>query len=296
LYVTVLFSLFARSAGAVETSFDQEVKEILRVLNFVKDVITEVFSSSNTHLDNQEESIINATLKIYDWWTYHDMISVHVNYVIREMHGNINNYYRAVFITVSELQSLFDDYLITPSPIVETFLTLMLRNVPQSDFDMENDLILTSEWDVIHLVLTLELIQTTTSNEMELLIWWDVVESMMVQSSAQLQRIMYKFKNPSSFVQDHSWQSKFCTYHINRHMGFATAHLIADKEFPTKVKPKVQQMFQNIRSSFENLVNHADWIDWESREKALKKSENMRSFIGKFETAFSALLYSELWF
>lgn len=58
------------------------------------------------------------------------------------------------------------------------------------------------------------------------------------------------------------------------------SYLIVEENFMTETKPKVEQMIDNIRRSFNTLVHHATWMDWETKENTLRKSGKMKSLIG----------------
>lgn len=76
-------------------------------------------------------------------------------------------------------------------------------------------------------------------------------------------------------------RSGYCAASVNKLMGFAVSFLIVEENFMTETKPKVEKMIDNIRRAFNNLVRHATWMDWETKEKTLQKSQKMKSLIGK---------------
>lgn len=75
-------------------------------------------------------------------------------------------------------------------------------------------------------------------------------------------------------------------------MGFALSYLFIEDNFLTKTKPKVEKMIDNIRRSFNTIVNHLSWMDWTTKESTLKKSQKMKSLIG--EKSFFNERYDDL--
>lgn len=74
-------------------------------------------------------------------------------------------------------------------------------------------------------------------------------------------------------------RSSYCTSSVNKLMGYAVSYLIIEKNFMTETKPKVEMMLSNIQRSFNNIIYHS-WMDWETKERSLRKSQKMRSLIG----------------
>lgn len=63
-------------------------------------------------------------------------------------------------------------------------------------------------------------------------------------------------------------------------MGMAASYSIANKSFLTDTKPKVQAMFNDIKSAFKKLIHKNNWMDRKTKMATIEKCENMRSLIG----------------
>lgn len=55
---------------------------------------------------------------------------------------------------------------------------------------------------------------------------------------------------------------------------------IAEPQFLTKTKPKVQTMLSFIQNAFSQLVNDLHWMDAKTKEQTLQKAKQMDSLIG----------------
>lgn len=197
-----------------------------------------------------------------------------------DINGNLSD---LIYIKVSDLQKLVDDDLppAEASPVFETYLTQMLSGIPEAEFDMDNDLILTSNGDILYLKLAIKLIHETAPMHLEMFIWWSVIEDLILYTTTSMRQTYYDYLKTITGVDGASSRSGYCTASVNKLMGFAVSYLIIEDNFMTETKPKVEKMIEDIRRTFNNLVYHASWMDWETKQSTLKKSQKMKSLIGE---------------
>lgn len=197
-----------------------------------------------------------------------------------DSNGNLSD---LVYIKVSELQKLVDDDLspATALPVFEKYLTQILSGIPEASFEMDQDVILTSNADIIYLKLAIRFIQQTPLEHLEMFIWWSVIEDLILYTTSDLRELYYDYSRTITGVDGAISRSGYCTSSINKLMGYAVSYLIVEDDFMEKTKPKVERMIENIRWSFNNLVHHAGWMDWDTKKSTLKKSQKMKSLIGK---------------
>ena len=259
---------------------DSEVA-LLAYTVYMKEVIVDVVKKADASFvaSNNLESISNAikvtlelSKKIY---TFIDTAENATK--SEDSNGNLSD---LVYLKVSELQQIIDDDIGESFPVFENFLTQMLSGIPEAQFLMDHDVILTSNADIVYLKLAIKLIRETPKVNIEMFIWWSVIEDLILYTTTHMREMYNQYLKLVTGVDGISSRSAYCTSSVNRLMGFAVSHLILEENFITETKPKVQQMIENIRRSFNTLVLHTTWMDWKTKEKTLKKSQKMKSFIG----------------
>lgn len=193
--------------------------------------------------------------------------------------GNLSD---LVYVKVTELQRIISEYLspIKPNNIFELYLTQILNGIPEAQFEMETDVILTSNADILYLKLAIKLILETPPSHVEMFLWWSVVEDLILYTTSSMRRLYYDYTKMITGIDGSASRSSYCTASVNKLMGFAVSYLIIDKNFMTETRPGVEQMIENIRRSFNNLVHQATWMDQETKESTLRKSQKMKSLIG----------------
>lgn len=189
-----------------------------------------------------------------------------------------------LYMKISELQRIIDDDL-SPTeedvPVFETYLTQMLSGIPEAQFEMDSDLILTSHADILYLKLALKMIREAAPMHLEMFVWWSVIEDLILYTTSSMRQLYYGYLKTITGVDGSTSRSEYCTASVNKLMGFAVSYLVVEENFLTETKPKVERMVENIRRTFNNLVYHASWMDWETKENTLKKSQKMKSLIGE---------------
>ncbi|WP_405023539.1 M13 family metallopeptidase [Mangrovimonas cancribranchiae] len=63
---------------------------------------------------------------------------------------------------------------------------------------------------------------------------------------------------------------------INGTIGEALGKLYVDQKFPPEAKEKAKNMIDNIKIAFENRINNLDWMEPETKEKAIEKLKKMK--------------------
>lgn len=201
---------------------------------------------------------------------------------IEDSNGDLSD---LVYVKISELQKIVDeDNNLSKGESVlvfESYLTQMLSGIPEAQFEMDNDVILTSNADILYLKLAQKLIRETSSQHLEMFLWWSVVEDLILYTTSDMRQLYYDYSKTITGVDGSVSRLSYCTSSVNKLMGFAVSSLIVEENFMTTTRPKVERMVENIRRSFNNLVYHASWMDWETKERTLKKSQKMKSLIGE---------------
>lgn len=266
----------------VESLTDSDVALIAYAL-YMNEVITAIIKKADPafKINESAEKITNAirvtigiSKKIYSFIDAAENASK-----AEDRDGNLSD---LVYIKVSELQKLIDDELPTkePFPVFQKYLTSLLSGIPEAHFDMDHDIVLTSNADILYLKLALNLIAQTRAVDLEAFIWWSVIEDLVLYTTSNMRQLYYDYSKTITGVESSTSRSTYCTSSINRLMGMAVSFLIVEKDFVTETKPKVEGMLNNIRDAFNNLVSQASWMDSMTKESTLQKSQAMTHLIG----------------
>lgn len=248
---------------------------------YIKEVIVAVLKEADSTFEAKEnlEKISKAiqvtleiTKKIYTFIDAAENAS--------KIEDNSNDLGDLLYLKVSELQKIIDDEVGESFPVFENYLTQLLSGVPEAQFLTDHDVILTSTADILYLKLAVKLIQETPTIHLEMFLWWSVIEDLILYTTSSMRALYNEYLKLITGIDTASSRSGYCTSSVNKLMGFAVTYLILEEDFETETRPKVEEMIENIRRSFNTLVMHTTWMDKETKQKTLKKSAAMQSFIG----------------
>jgi predicted metalloendopeptidase len=265
----------------VESNLSHVDVALIAYTTYIKEVIVAVLKEADPtfvveeNLENISKAIkvsLELTKKIYMFVDAAENATK-----VEDSKGNLTD---LVYLKISELQQIIDDDIGESFPVFENYLTQMLSGIPEAQFLMDHDVILTSTADILYLKLAVKLIRETPVIHLEMFIWWSVVEDLILYTTSSMRALYNEYLKLVTGIETASSRSGYCTSSINKLMGFAVSYLILEDDFTTETKPKVEQMIDNIRRSFNTLVMHNTWMDWETKQKTLRKSAAMKSFIG----------------
>ncbi|KAL7019283.1 hypothetical protein ACKWTF_011064 [Chironomus riparius] len=266
-----------------DISIDDEEDIALMAYNiYMKEVIHELIRKAAPTYDingnaNRISKLIQVTVNISkNIYTFIDMAENASKTEDRD--GNLSD---LVYIKVKDLQKQVHEDISEEqsSPILERYMSLMLTGLPEAHFDMEEDIVLTSNADILYLKNAIKLIYETKAIHLEAFLWWSIVEELILYTTSSMRQLYHDYTKTVTGVEGIPSRSSYCTTSINKLMGYAVSYLIVEKNFMIETRPKVENMLSNIQSSFNNIIHHS-WMDWETKEKSLRKSKKMRSLIG----------------
>uniref|UniRef100_A0A182ME88 Peptidase M13 N-terminal domain-containing protein n=1 Tax=Anopheles culicifacies TaxID=139723 RepID=A0A182ME88_9DIPT len=187
-----------------------------------------------------------------------------------------------VYYTVADLQNITDSYLSPkdPLPIWEKLVASVFEGIPEAQLNLQDEMILTSNADILYLKLLVEYLSETPLAHIELYIWWTVVEELILHTTMEVRKLYYDYYKSITPSDGFSSRTLYCTGTVNRLLGMAVSYAISNDNFTQQTKPRVQDMLRYIRTAFEGLVRDTTWMDWPTKQSTLRKSEAMRSLIG----------------
>lgn len=147
-------------------------------------------------------------------------------------------------------------------------------------FDVTEHLILTSWSDIYYIQQAVQYIQDVPTVELELFIWWSIVEEFILHTTTDFRQIHNEYARSITNLEGSTPRSIYCTSVVNQLMGMAVSYAIVQPDFLQITKPKVLNMIENIRLAFGKLVGDASWMDDKTKCSTLEKSQAMKNFVG----------------
>uniref|UniRef100_A0A8W7K8Z3 Uncharacterized protein n=1 Tax=Anopheles albimanus TaxID=7167 RepID=A0A8W7K8Z3_ANOAL len=187
-----------------------------------------------------------------------------------------------VYCTARDLQNITDTHLAANTSFLvwEKLLDSVFEGIPEAQLNLQEEIILTSSSDILYLKLLVGYLAITPLSHIELYIWWNVVEELILHTTVEVRRLYYEYYKTISTADGFSSRTLYCTGTVNRLLGMAVSYAISNNNFTQHTKPKVQDMLGHIRTAFEGLVRDTTWMDWPTKRSTLQKTAAMRSLIG----------------
>lgn len=185
-------------------------------------------------------------------------------------------------ISIDELQELTDDYVAPKKSIINwtKYITVLFKDVTKLKFNKSSDVVLTSTSDIKYLKMLSEFLINSTTDEIELYIWWSVVEELIVHTTKSMRDLQNQYSQSLTSLESTISRSLYCTGGVNQLMGMAVAYFVVNDRFLNETKPRVERMLKNIQVSFDNFLSQIDWMDAKTKKMTLQKSNAMKSLIG----------------
>lgn len=139
---------------------------------------------------------------------------------------------------------------------------------------------MTTSYEIEYLENVALLITNITMADLEFYIWWSVVEDLVIHTTTDIRKLYSEYAKKVTKLEGGISRSLYCTRGVNQMMGMAVSYALIDDHFLDVVQPKVANMLENIRESFNNLVRWTTWMDDRTKCSTLEKSLAMNSFIG----------------
>lgn len=146
--------------------------------------------------------------------------------------------------------------------------------------DFNSEILLSSKPDIMYLQNVVDYISKQPSLEIELYIWWNIVEELVLHTVSDIRKLHSEYARKITKLEGSISRSEYCTEGVNKLMGMAVSYAIAESDFLIYTKPKVVNMLNNIREAFNNLVRETTWMDDGTKHSTLEKSLAMDSLIG----------------
>lgn len=241
-----------------ESNIEDEDLTLIAYHSYMKEVIIAVSKKADPTLETSHrfmddvQNVITVTTdfshKIFS------LVDVAENFSkLEDRDGNLSD---LIYITLNDLQRMVDDEITVEGKIdiFKHYVQLMLEGLPETQFDVNEDLILSSNPDIFYLKNAIKLIYDTNPMHIEAFLWWSVVEELILFTTSSMRRLYHEYTRAITGVETSLSRPPYCTSSINKLMGYAVSHLLVNKNFFKESKPKIEKMLLNIRESFNDII------------------------------------------
>lgn len=153
------------------------------------------------------------------------------------------------------------------------FLNDVLQDLPQVS---DNTEILS--FSLEYLKHAVELVHDTDPRIVANYIGWILLKNIGHHSTKDFRDNALRFRK--TLDEETENLEKSCVKEITDLLNFAVGRLYIDKFIDEEEMLEVEQLVEDIRSTFEVNFNHNDWMDPSTKQKALEKLRNMANIIG----------------
>jgi hypothetical protein len=239
---------------------EEEDTSLLAYNAFMQEVIFSITKKVDSTMDEKEllnriEQVIRVTVDISK--NIYTLIDEAENASkLEDRDGNLSD---LIYVTVNDLQRIIDTDIAVEkrkNDMLKNYLALMMEGVPEVQFDVEEDLILTSNPDILYLKSAIKLIYDIDLIHLEAYLWWSIVEEMILHTTSAMRNLYQDYIRIVTGLDASTSRQSHCTSSVNKLMGFAVSYLVVEKNFVTSMKPKVEEMLVNIRKSFNHIISH----------------------------------------
>ncbi|XP_055544636.1 neprilysin-4-like [Wyeomyia smithii] len=167
------------------------------------------------------------------------------------------------YYTINELQDLTDSFMSPRQhyPIWQRYLDVLFADIPDAKPGPKEKLQIDNA-TIQYLQKLINFVSHQSQASIELHLWTTVADFIVNYALNEIQ-------------SEHE-----CVKTVHRFMGLAVSYAIADRDFLTETKPRVEKMLKHIVTEFDFIVLKTDWMDAYTKYVTLEKSKSMKSLIG----------------
>jgi hypothetical protein len=245
--------------GEQRNQMEEDDASLLAYNVFMQEVIFSIVKKVDSSLADKEvlqkiEQVIRVTIDISK--NIYTLVDEAENASkLEDKDGNLSD---LIYIKLNDIQSIIDaDIAIEKrkNDVLKSYLTLMMEGVPEVQFDMEEDLILTSNPDILYLKNVVKMIYDIEPIHIEAYLWWSIVEELILYTTSAMRHLYQDYTRIVTGLDASTSRQAHCTSSVNKLLGFAVSYLVVEKDFVTSMKPKVEEMLTNIRKSFDRIIS-----------------------------------------
>lgn len=152
------------------------------------------------------------------------------------------------------------------------YLSEVFRDSPELQLDLNKDFFQTSRVGVVYVAMIFKNVFNKQSPEaVELYIWYTLLKDFWPYTTNRMRMMYEDISDPDP---------KYCTKVVKEMMGIALSFGIAEPDFLTKTKGKLQTMLEHIKTAFSQSILSMDWVDVQTKKEILDKVKKVTNQIG----------------
>lgn len=124
------------------------------------------------------------------------------------------------------------------------------------------------------------LLETTSPRTVSNYLMWRHVRSLGDETTQAMRDASFQYSMVASGVQAEEPRARQCADSTNNYMGIALGTKYVETYFPQQAKDEVNAMVEDLRVSFEGLLEVNEWMDNTTKPLAVEKAEAITKFIG----------------
>ncbi|XP_076036619.1 uncharacterized protein LOC143022352 [Oratosquilla oratoria] len=124
-----------------------------------------------------------------------------------------------------------------------------------------------------------DLLNSTDSRVLSNYILWRHVKSLGDETTQCMRDASFEYHMVSSGVTASHPRWRECVDRANSHLGIALGTAYVKEYFPEQTKKDASEMVEDLRSSFKDLLGKNEWMDDDTKPKAMEKAEAIKKFI-----------------
>ncbi|KAI0238130.1 Endothelin-converting enzyme 1 [Lamellibrachia satsuma] len=125
-----------------------------------------------------------------------------------------------------------------------------------------------------------EIVRTSTNMKLANYIIWQLVRTFVPFLSKPFTSAWFKFRSTVYGVREPVPRWRLCVRRLKTSLAFGVGALFLEKYFSADDKEQALEILSYIRHSFSDNINKAQWMDDETRARAVEKSKAISQMIG----------------
>ncbi|XP_068224431.1 neprilysin-1-like [Palaemon carinicauda] len=123
------------------------------------------------------------------------------------------------------------------------------------------------------------LIQATSARTVANYLMWRHVQALGDETNKEMRDASFNYEMIVTGISAQKPRSETCAISANDYMGMALGTKYVDAYFSQQAKDEANEMVEDLRSSFKDLLAINEWMDEDTKPKAIEKADAISKFI-----------------
>uniref|UniRef100_A0A1B6HY38 Peptidase M13 C-terminal domain-containing protein n=1 Tax=Homalodisca liturata TaxID=320908 RepID=A0A1B6HY38_9HEMI len=186
------------------------------------------------------------------------------------------------YMWVSELQNITDKEVSSYAPSQinwQKYLEVLFEDIEGLSLDLY-DYDQLAVYNIDYLRALMRLLAETPDSTILLTVWWEVVFELAPHTSNYMRDLRTDFEEKTIGEVAPTSRPTHCAYVVFKLLDIAVGTVATKESFLYKIKPKVNEMIDDIQVSFMKAVDRTSWIDKETKAAIKDKVSVIKRRIG----------------